>query len=115
VLGLTENDQAAARADERLDRVELLGYEPGRTVLGRVLPRRIRGMGDHEDIARAEDLGGERAVDVGLHVEVTLGKRSRGELVRRVRRVCRLHRQCRLGPDRPCLAVGLVEQDASLC
>ena len=74
LLGLAEDDQAAAGADELVDRVELVVGEPWRAAVGGGLPPRVGRVGDDEDVGFAEGLG-ERAVDVRRDGEVVGGER----------------------------------------
>ena len=69
------------------------------------------GMGDHEHAGAGQSLLGQRRVGVDLHHEVALCQRGGGAGVRRVARVRGLHLAREVGPDGPCLAVGLVEDD----
>ena len=109
LLGLAEDDQAAARADELVDRVELVVGEPWRAAVGRGLPPRVGGVGDDEDVGFAEGLG-ERAVDVRGDGEVVRGERRGGASVGGVLGVGRLHARGLVGARGPRLAVGLVEE-----
>ena len=109
LLGLAEDDQAAAGADELVDRVELVVGEPWRAAVGRGLPPRVGRMGDDEDVGFAEGLG-ERAVDVRCDGEVVRGERRGGAGVGGVLGVGRLHARGLVGARGPRLAVGLVEE-----
>ncbi len=48
LLGLAEDDEAAAGLDERFDRVDLAGLELGPAAVDGRLPLRLGGMGDDE-------------------------------------------------------------------
>ena len=85
LLGLAEDDQPAAGADEGLDRVDLVGRAAGRAAVGGRLPLRVGGVGDDEHGGAGEDLGGERAGGVGGDLELALGERG-GAARRRSRR-----------------------------
>ena len=112
LLGLAEDDQAAAAAHELLDRVELAVGEPGGAGVGGRLPLGVGGMGDDEDVGGGERLAGEGALGVGRDLEVAVGERLGGEGVGGVLGVGGLHLLGELAADRPRLGVGLVEEDA---
>ena len=113
LLGLAEEDQAAARADPRLDRVELLGGEQRRAAGTVALPARVGRMGDHQHVGVGEEPRRQRPVGVRGDLEVALGERVGGA------RRSDESAGCAgwigggdVGPDRPRLGVGLVEEDA---
>jgi len=91
VLGLTAHDQSAAAADERVDRIELIACQQWRADPRRFLPPRVRRMSDHEHVAAAQRVLGQRPVRVRGDLEVAFGQCRRGQRVGRVGRMRRLH------------------------
>jgi hypothetical protein len=114
LLLLGEQDEAAALGDEALDRVELLRCE-ARAAGARngALPLRLRRVRDHDRGGAGERPAVERAVGVRVDREAASSKRVGRARVRGVLGMRRLHRPRHLRPDRPRLAVRLVEYDAT--
>ena len=112
LLGLAEDDQAAALADEGLDRVDLGAVEERRAAVHGRLPLRVGRVGDHQHRGAGERVGAERAVGMRGDVERARGEQLRGAGERRVAGMGGLHLGGDLGPDGPRLGVGLVEEDA---
>ena len=112
LLGLAEDDQAAAVADEGLDRVDLGRVEERRAAVDGRLPLRVGRVGDDQHRGAGERVGVERAVGVGGDVERARGEQLRGAGERRVAGMGGLHLGRDLGADGPGLGVGLVEEDA---
>jgi hypothetical protein len=112
LLLLAEHDQAAAGAHERRDRVELGVAQQRRAARDGALPARVRRVGDDEHVDALERGRVERAGEVRRDRDIAPAKRLRRQEVRRILRMRRLHRVRDLGPDRPSLAVRLVEEDA---
>ena len=90
VLGLGEDDEAAAGVDIALDGVELGVGEDGGAAVGGGLPLRVGGVGDDEDVGIAE-LGGEGAGGVVEDLEVAGGEGGGGRGERGVAGVGGLH------------------------
>ncbi len=61
LLGLAEHHQPAAATHERLDRLELVGFEARRPRAGGPLPGGFGGMGDHEQVAASEPIARQAA------------------------------------------------------
>ncbi|MFC7643705.1 hypothetical protein ACFQX6_25225 [Streptosporangium lutulentum] len=64
LLVLGQHDQAAAARDVLLDRVELLDGQDGAAQAGGALPALGGRMSDHEDVLRAQQGRGDRALRV---------------------------------------------------
>ncbi len=111
VLGLGEDDEAAAVGDVALDGVQLVIGEAGRAGAGGCLPPGVGWVGDDQEVGVAE-LRGERAGGVVEDLEIALGEGVGGGGEGGVAGVRGLHALGEVGADRPRLGVELVENDA---
>ncbi len=87
LLGLAEDDETAAGLDEARDRLDLGVVEPRGAAVESVLPLRVGGVGDDEDVGAGEGLGVER------------GRRRRRRPRSRGWRAPRRRRRARSRPD----------------
>ena len=110
LLVLGQHDQPAAVHDVLLDRVELLDGQDGAAQAGGALPALGGRMSDHEDVPRAQQGRGDRALGVRGDGVPETAQQSRGAGVAAVVGMPGIHRLGHVPPDGPRLAVRLVEQ-----
>jgi hypothetical protein len=101
LLGLAEDDEPAAAADELFERVHLVVAEPGRAVVGCRLPLGVGRVGDDDDVGARQGLAGEGTIGVGKDVEVAGGERGGGDRIGGVLGVGGLHPLGELPSDGP--------------
>ncbi len=112
LLGLSEHYEAATAGDKRLDGRDLLGGEHRRAA-DRALPLGSGRMRDDEHVGIVEHAAGQRAARVRRDLEVALREGGRGGGIRSGCGMLGPHGRGGVRPDRPRLAVGLIEDDAS--
>jgi hypothetical protein len=112
LLGLAEDDEAAAAAYEGLDVLELGGGEAGVAAVDGGLPLRLGGVSDDEHVGWCERFAGQRAVVVRCDLEVALGERRGGTGEGGVGGMGGLNLARELGANGPGFGVRLVEEDA---
>ena len=112
LLGLAEHHETAAGGDEASDGRDLLGGEHRRAADG-ALPLGRGRMRDDEHVGLVEHAAGQRAARVRHDLEVALRESGAAAAAYEAAAGCSGRmRGGDVGPDRPRLAVGLIEDDA---